>query len=134
MKKRRKSFLAASIAGILLWTSVNSMPHNGNVTEPTIVPTYECAGIYWKVEESGSCKIRYREPDNKWIEGLDLIYDTRDAEYRGSIVGLRPNTSYEVELANRASGRASGNYHLGEYRRECDPSPQNVLILSILKS
>jgi hypothetical protein len=64
------------------------------------IATYECAGIYWKTSEDGSCKIRYREPKNElWKEGLDLVYDSRDSEYRGSIINLSPNTVYEIELS-----------------------------------
>ena len=72
-----------------------------SIPEPSVVATYECAGLYWKMPENGSCRIRYRkEAEDKWQAGLDLVYDKRDGEYRGSIIGLSPNTSYQVELTN----------------------------------
>jgi len=64
-----------------------------------VVPTYECAGIYWKTEKNGTCKIKYKkEANGEWKEGLDLVYDNRNSQYRGSIIGLNPNTAYQVEL------------------------------------
>lgn len=66
----------------------------------TIITTFECAGIYWKKDNDGPCKILYRETLNGyWKQGLDLVYDPRDGEYRGSIIGLIPNTEYLVELS-----------------------------------
>ncbi len=71
---------------------------------PFVVPTYECAGLYWKIPESGPCNIRYREESGgQWKEGLDLVYDARDGEYRGSIVGLKSYTSYQVEISTKSS-------------------------------
>lgn len=67
--------------------------------------TYECAGIYYKTTEAGPCKIRYKEvKEGTWKPGLDLVYDSRDGEYRGSIVALKPDTEYEAELET-SSGR-----------------------------
>jgi len=66
----------------------------------SIIPTYECASIYWKIKEDGTCKLRYRETfESQWREGLDLVYDAGEGEYRGSIVGLSPNTTYQAELS-----------------------------------
>lgn len=63
------------------------------------VPTFECLGIYYQSENSDGCQIRYREMSTKdWRTGLDLVYDPRNSEYRGSLVGLKSDTEYEVEL------------------------------------
>jgi hypothetical protein len=67
---------------------------------PYAVGTYESAGIYWTTPENDACAIRYRQADeNVWTQGLDLTYDDRDNQYRGSIIGLQPGTEYEVELS-----------------------------------
>jgi len=66
------------------------------------VSTFECIGIYCKVDSAdlGECKVNYRPSGSKqWKNALPLWFDERDNEYRGSIVGLTPNTEYEVELA-----------------------------------
>ncbi len=73
---------------------------SGDGQKSRIVPTYECAGIYWKVQEDGSCQLKYKEStEHQWKEGFDLVYDAREGEYRGSIIGLRPNTAYQAELS-----------------------------------
>lgn len=68
---------------------------------PYAVSTYECSSIYWKTPEAGICKIRYKEAKGKsWKDGLDLVYDSRQGEYRGSIIRLTPNTEYQAELSS----------------------------------
>lgn len=72
---------------------------NTNPQNPYAVTTYECAGFYWKTNNKGECNVRYRDAKSgTWEQGLVLSYDARDGEYRGSIVGLIPNTVYEAEL------------------------------------
>lgn len=103
MKLKMYSFV---IAGLFIYGSMNcyGMALTGDEQNPQIIPTYECAGIYWKVPEDGDCKLRYREnSESQWREGLDLVYDARDGEYRGSVIGLSPNTSYQVELSVSSS-------------------------------
>ena len=96
----RKIFLLVMVlAGILGCTTVSGRVTVQENQDLYAVPTFECAGIYWKIKENGPCKIRYREETaNSWKQGLDMVYDERDDEYRGSIVGLKPATSYLVEL------------------------------------
>ena len=78
----------------------------GNTRNPYAVTTYECAGIYFKTAGQGPCKIRYKEVKaGSWNVGLDLVYDSRDGEYRGSIVNLKPDTEYEVGLET-SSGKS----------------------------
>jgi hypothetical protein len=75
-------------------------------TAPTAVATYECLGLYWASADPGECAVQFRrEGDGPWRAALPLAYDARDHEYRGSIVGLAPDTSYEIKLI--AGGRAS---------------------------
>lgn len=73
-----------------------------SVIEPRAIPTFESMGLYWKPEASSKnneCQIRYRVSGTReWIDGLPLWYDERNSEYRGSLVHLKPNTLYEVEL------------------------------------
>ncbi len=65
------------------------------------VATYECLGIYHTAESHGDCQVRYRERgSNAWQRGLDLVYDPRDGQYRGSLVGLQPETQYEIALTH----------------------------------
>ena len=63
------------------------------------VATYECIGLYHKAESDAGCRVQYREKgSDAWRKGLDLVYDPRDSEFRGSLVGLEADTAYEIEL------------------------------------
>ncbi len=72
------------------------------------VSTFECIGLYWTPEGGGenvTCMPKYRPSDAaEWKEGFPLWFDSRDREYRGSLVHLNPGTTYEIELALAGSG------------------------------
>jgi hypothetical protein len=96
-----KRFLLLSVTLCLIITGEDSLiaGYRGGKDVPRVVTTFECAGFYWALPESGPCQIRYRQlPGNSWFKALDLAYDGRDGEYRGSLVGLKPDTEYEAEL------------------------------------
>jgi hypothetical protein len=64
--------------------------------------TFEAIGV--RVPTSGSpdprerMPMRYRERGAKsWRDGLPLFFCPTDDEFRGSLVGLKPDTSYEIE-------------------------------------
>jgi len=74
----------------------------GAAPDPDVraVPTYESAGLYWLSPGGGSgCRARFRAAgETAWHDGLDLWYDARNAECRGSLVHLKPGKRYEAEL------------------------------------
>lgn len=75
---------------------------------PVAIPTFHCLGLYWSPVGGAADKlveVRYRAVGSEaWSEGLPMRYnpipgtDEDLADYRGSIVHLTPNTSYEVQL------------------------------------
>ncbi len=68
---------------------------------PRAEATFECLGIYYKVDSGnlGECGVRYKESGTKeWKNVIPLWFDERDNEYRGSIIGLKPDTEYEIRL------------------------------------
>jgi hypothetical protein len=68
---------------------------------PTALPTFECVGIYHPSPDKSACQVQYRAAGTtEWRPALDLVFDPRNAEHRGSIVGLRPDTAYEVRLTH----------------------------------
>ncbi|HUP96557.1 MAG TPA: hypothetical protein VM073_01375 [Usitatibacter sp.] len=69
-------------------------------TNTIAIPTYEAVGLYWQSPGgSNGCQVKYRKAGTTaWTAGLDLWYDARDAQCRGSLVNLTPNTSYQVEF------------------------------------
>ena len=81
-------------------------------TKPAAVPTFECLGLYWKVAEDATnsqCEVGYRALGAKdWKAAMPLWFDPRNQEYRGSIVNLRPDTTYEISLSLKGTAtRAS---------------------------
>ena len=50
--------------------------------------------------ESNAARVEFREEGgaDAWRQGLDLWFDARNGEYRGSLVELEPGTAYEVKL------------------------------------
>ena len=68
---------------------------------PFAVATYECVGLYWTTEQSGTCQVQYKTAEStSWKKGLDLVFDGRTNQYRGSLVDLLPATAYNVKLLN----------------------------------
>ncbi|MEK7409338.1 MAG: right-handed parallel beta-helix repeat-containing protein [Acidobacteriota bacterium] len=64
------------------------------------VPTFESLGIHYNRDlAQDGCRVRYRAAGaNEWREGYPLVYDQRERQYRGSLVGLRPDTLYDIRL------------------------------------
>ena len=70
---------------------------------PSAVSTFHSIGLYWRPaggSESNAARVEFREKGGggAWRRGLDLWFDARDGEYRGSLVELEPGTAYEVKL------------------------------------
>ena len=74
----------------------SSLPSTG----VRVVPTFQSLGVYWTSPGgSAGCKIQYRKPgDAAFKPGLDMWYDPRNNECRGSLVQLQAGTDYEVQL------------------------------------
>ena len=81
------------------------------------VATFHNVGLYWK-EGTGSGEnealVRFRKSGtSEWRQGLSLWFDDRSAskipygseEYRGSLVELESNATYDVEVLAVKSGR-----------------------------
>jgi len=56
----KKIFLLAFIIIEMLVMPYNyGQKQSGTVQNPYVVPTYECAGLYWKVKEVGSPPLQF---------------------------------------------------------------------------
>jgi len=66
------------------------------------VATFQSIGMYWAspgATSSGGCKMQFRKQgDSAWRDALDMWFDSRNSECRGSIVMLQPGTQYEVQM------------------------------------
>jgi len=60
----------------------------------------ESLGFYYnRAIAPGPCLVRDRIAETtEWREGYPLVYDQRERQYRGSLVGLTPNTLYHIRL------------------------------------
>jgi hypothetical protein len=103
-----------------------------NQPGPVAIPTFHCIGLYWSPPGGATNKevlVRFRTAgESAWQEGLPMRYnpvantDEDLTDYRGSIVELKPGTSYEVELkladdsakTNLIAKTWSENFLLGE--------------------
>jgi hypothetical protein len=69
---------------------------------PDAVATFNSIGVYWAPAgggEANAARLEFREAGKgPWRAGLAPWFDARNAEYRGSIVELAPDTAYEIRL------------------------------------
>jgi len=68
------------------------------------VPTFESLGLYYnRAAGKQACRPLYRAAGTaEWREGYPLVYDHREKQYRGSLVGLTPDTNYDIRLESDA--------------------------------
>jgi hypothetical protein len=85
---------------ILVFATVGiSVSYSAGENKFYAVATYECIGLYFKSPDLGECHIRFRQNEtSSWQQGYPLVYDPRDREYRGSIVVLKSNTTYDIQI------------------------------------
>src|SRR3954462_3770192 len=64
------------------------------------IATFESVGLYWDAPGAAAdCRVSFRrEGEVEWHRGLDLWYDARADQCRGSLVNLSPGTRYEARL------------------------------------
>ena len=67
---------------------------------PRVVATFECIGLYWDRPASAyGCRVCYRAAGAEgWRDRYPLVYDARERQYCGSLVGLAADTTYDIRL------------------------------------
>ncbi|MBI5687310.1 MAG: right-handed parallel beta-helix repeat-containing protein [Verrucomicrobia bacterium] len=108
MKEVRKTFAMMLAAGLSAATTAAAAEPQGVGNAPLAIPTFHCLGLYWSPPGGApdkEVKVRYRRQGApEWKEALPMRYnpipktDEDLADYRGSIVDLKPATTYEVQL------------------------------------
>lgn len=73
------------------------------VTSVDAVATFESIGVTLSydgdVADTLRATLRYRvRGEGDWQEGLDLVYRPTEKQFRGSLLNLRPDTEYEIEV------------------------------------
>jgi hypothetical protein len=107
---------------ILLFTTTDvSTLYSADEDALRAIGTYECIGLYLKSPDLGQCRVRCRQKGTStWRDGYPLVHDRRDNEYRGSIVGLKPGTVYDIKiiLNNKSSElrctTKNDHFHIGK--------------------
>ncbi|MCX6909949.1 MAG: right-handed parallel beta-helix repeat-containing protein [Verrucomicrobia bacterium] len=105
---RRSAKLTIWIAVCVLAMPVVRADAQSGSSAPLAIPTFHCLGLYWTPPGGAAdkeVKVRYRRQGaSEWKEALPMRYnpipktDEDFADYRGSIVYLKPATTYEVQL------------------------------------
>jgi len=90
---------------LLLAGPAAATPSLGTTNEWDAVPTFQSIGLYWAPPGGGAsvpAQVQFKEagaPDSSYRRGLDLWFDARNSEYRGSLVELKPGTTYDIKLS-----------------------------------
>lgn len=68
------------------------------------IPTFECMSLEWPYaggREDRPCRVEFRphRDGGAWTRALDLWFDAREGQYRGSVVGLKAGVEYEFRLS-----------------------------------
>jgi hypothetical protein len=103
MSSALRKFFAWSAAVLMLSYGA---PGFGQATfpggpNPNAVSTFHSIGLYWHGVGGASmvAQVEFKESGTStWRRGLDLWYDARNTEYRGSIVELKAAITYDIKL------------------------------------
>jgi PKD repeat protein len=75
---------------------------------PHAVVTFHSIGLYWAPGGTATAQVEFKEQGEAlWRRGLDLWYDARNSEYRGSLVELRAGTTYDIRLTRSGASGAT---------------------------
>ena len=87
-------------SSLILVIQVWSGPAHAADATAWAVPTFESLGLYYnRAAAQNPCRVRYRvAAAADWKEGYPLVYDSRERQYRGSLVGLKPDTLYDIRF------------------------------------
>jgi hypothetical protein len=101
---------------------------------PSAVPTFHSIGLYWSpagASESNVARVEFRKAGGgeAWRRGLDLWFDPRNREYRGSLVELEPGTQYEIRIGSETISARTWSEKF-PVKRTVDVSGQKRVVIS----
>ena len=78
--------------------------------KPQAIPTFHSIGLYYSPRDASEDKICHVSfkilNEAKWRSGLDLWFDPKSNEYRGSLVNLYPGVTYEIKFTLEKTNRS----------------------------
>src|SRR4051812_6070067 len=102
-----QSSQTGSLTGSLT-PSPSTLPANG----ARGVPTFESIGLYWTPPSNpgaDGCSVIFRKAgDASFRPALNMWFDARNNECRGSLVLLEPATTYEVQIGIAGQAASAG--------------------------
>lgn len=81
------------------FTATPELPPEKPVLE--LVPSFNACSYYWLGPEQAALAVEFREPGGAWKQAFPPVRDRKNGLYRGSIVELRENTSYDFRLTGK---------------------------------
>lgn len=103
----RFMMIATSIVALPCGNASTADPGSSPPRSATAVATFHCLSLYWMPDGGAAGKqvlVKFREAGEKvWHDGLPMRYNPVSSpeckgDYRGSIVNLKPGTTYEIQL------------------------------------
>ena len=64
----------------------------------TVVPSFNACSFYLPAAKAVPLSVAYRRKGGEWLPGLRPPYFAEDGMFRGSVVGLEEDTSYEIRV------------------------------------
>src|SRR4030067_1540652 len=102
---------SVKIVIILLLFLLSNIVSVAQAAAPSAIVTFNSIGIYWSPDGGSSsniCSVRYRQSGSPtWKDGYPLWYDARTSDYRGSLIYLPANTTYDIQLTLNSSTSAT---------------------------
>ena len=82
-----------------------------------VVPSFNSCSFYLPAAKPCPLVVSYREQGGDWLHALPPPYMAEDAMYRGSVVGLKENTIYEIKIT-ADSGEILGQQEFTTWRSD----------------
>src|SRR5712671_244689 len=92
----------ALCAGVALAAEPSAPQGKEQAKSARALATFESIGLYWTPPGNpgaDGCVVQFKKStESAWKPGLNMWYDSRDNECRGSLVQLSPGTAYDVRM------------------------------------
>ncbi len=100
-----------------------------------VKPTFSSCGIYLLSNKASECRLLFKKTNEpEWKTAFAPVYDELNREYRGSIVRLDENTSYNVKIQLFDNGKMKKEFQNSFQTWTSDPVVSKTLYISDFKN